>query len=169
MERKPALMGITPFLDDILAALAGLQRENFRFTVHSPTPRREIEDALEPRPSRVRGFALAGGIGGILLGLGLSVYTVVQWNFVVQGRPPVPFVPFVVVAFEFCILLGVLTNLAGMLFLARLPQRKLPAYYDPRFTEDRFAVVVPYAVGQKGRILSILQRSGMTEIREVEA
>ncbi|HOV88049.1 MAG TPA: DUF3341 domain-containing protein [Syntrophobacteraceae bacterium] len=71
-------------------------------------------------------------------------------------------------AFEFCILLGVLTNLAGMLLLARLPQPRLPAYYDPRFTEDRFAVVVPYVVGEKGRILSILQRSGMTEIREVE-
>jgi hypothetical protein len=167
MEQKRALMGIFAYLDDFVEALKVLNRANLDFTAHTPCPRHEISEAIPMKPSPVRYFTLFGAIFGILSGVGLAVYTVLQWKFIVSGKPIVPFVPFVVVAFEFCILLGVLITLLGMLVTTRLPQSRLPSYYDPRFSVDRFGVVVPCAEGAEEEVSKILKEAGAEEIHEV--
>ena len=169
MMQKPALMGIFAYLDDLVEAVEGLKRANLDFTVFTPIPRHEIREALSMKPSPVRYFTLFGGIFGIISGLGLAVFTVLQWKFIVSGKPIVPWVPFVIIAFEFCILLGVLCTVVGMLITTRLPQLHLPAYYDPRFSVDRFGVLVRGIEVREQEVSRLLREAGAEEIHEVTA
>jgi len=136
--------------------------------VHSPTPSHEIAALMADRASPVRAITLAGGILGIVSGFGLSVFTAMQWRFVVSGKPPVPAVPYVIESFEFCILFSVLFNVVGLLLLCRLPRLTLPASYDPRVTEDRFSVLVSCPVAEREEIDRLLQAHGAEEIHVVD-
>jgi hypothetical protein len=124
-------------------------------------------EALKTNPSLVRFFTLAGGLTGVGLGFGLSVYTAIQWRFLVSGKPIVPVIPYVIEAFEFCILLGILLNLAGILLLSGLPRTRLPEHYDPRFSEDRFGVVVLCGEDDKQRVSQIINQSGADEVHDL--
>lgn len=165
--QKPALMGIFIYLDDLLRAVKTLRGGNFDFTVYSPVPHPELREAISVKPSPVRYFTLWGGFLGICSGLGLAVFTVLQWRFIVSGKPIVPWVPFVIIAFEFCILLGVLCTVAGMLITTGLPQRRLPDHYDPRFSVDHFGVLVRGMGVEGGDVARILREAGAEEIHEL--
>lgn len=168
-RHKPALMGVFAYLDDLVEAVEGLRRSNLDFLVFSPIPRHEFSEAIPMKASPVRYFTLFGGIFGIISGLALAVYTVLQWKFIVSGKPIVPWVPFVIVAFEFCILLGVLFTVVGMLITTRLPKLQLPDYYDPRFSIDRFGVLVRDTEVKAEEVSRILREAGADEIHEVTA
>jgi hypothetical protein len=166
-ETKP-VMAIYAYLDDLLAAIRSLRELRIEIgEVHSPTMNEEIAAALRLPRSPVRFFTLTGGILGLLIGVGLSIYTAVQWHFIVSGKPPVPRVPYVIVAFEFCILLAVLFNLGGMLLLARLPQITLPVHYDTRLTEDRFSLLIRCPAARRQEIEELLRKTGAEEIHDL--
>ena len=168
MNNQVNLQAIFVYLDDLLRALQALKERKLDIrAVHSPAPNHEIEAFMNERPSMIRYFTLTGGILGILTGFGLSVYTAWQWKFVVSGKPPIPTVPYVIESFEFCILLAVFLNLAGVLLLTRLPKRTLPAYYDPRVTEDRFSVLVSCPDAEREQISTLLQEAGAEEIHVI--
>jgi hypothetical protein len=163
------LMAIFPFLDDLTSAIRSLRENRIEIgDVHSPALSREIHEALEVKRSPVRFFTLTGGILGILTGFSLSVYTAIQWHFIVSGKPPVPQVPYVIEAFEFCILLSVFFNLGGMLLLSRLPKRKLPVHYDERITEDRFSMLISCPTARLREIRHLLQEAGAEEIHDLD-
>lgn len=161
-------MGIFSYLDDFLAALEAVKKGAWKITTFSPTARHEIREALGSEPSPVRRFTLFGGIAGIVTGLSLAVYTVLSWKFIVSGKPIVPWIPFVVIAFEFTILLGVLFTLAGLLISARLPKWKLPEHYDPRFSVDRFGIMVSCAKDEQEEVKRLLREAGAEEVHELE-
>jgi hypothetical protein len=168
MERTGGLLGIFVYLDDLIKALESLGREKVKVhKVYSPVRSHRIMEALKMKPSLVRFFTLAGGIMGACTGFGLSVYTALQWRFIVSGKPIVPVLPYVIETFEFCILLGVFLNLGGILLLSRLPRTRLPEHYDPRFSEDRFGVVVLCGEGDKQRVSQILSHSGADEVYDL--
>lgn len=167
-EEQQSILGVFSYLDDVLTAIKSLNKSRAKIiTVYSPTRRHEITEALDLGPSPVRYFTLAGGIVGIATGLGLSVYTALQWKFIIQGKPPVPAVPYVIEAFEFCILLSVLFNLAGLLLNTRLPTIRTPSHYDARFSEDRFGIVVEAVELHREAISRILKDSGAEEVHDI--
>jgi molybdopterin-containing oxidoreductase family membrane subunit len=169
MTDKKNVMGVFAYMDDLISALQGLKEKGVSVhTVYTPTPRHEILQALGVKPSPVRYFTLAGGILGVLTGVGLVVYTSLQWNFIVGGKPIVPLVPSVVVGFEFCILLAILFNLAGMLINARMPKIRLPDHYEARFTQDRFGVLVTCAENDKEIAEKILREAGAEEVHDIQ-
>jgi hypothetical protein len=163
------LMGIFAYLDDLIAAVKALKQVQADFAVYTPVPRHEILEAIDMKPSPVRYFTLFGAVFGIISGLGLAVFTVLQWNFIVSGKPIVPWVPFVIIAFEFCILLGVLITVVGMLVTIRLPQFHIPLYYDPRFSVDRFGILVRGVETGQGAVAKILKEAGAEEVHEIAA
>jgi hypothetical protein len=167
--QEPGLMGIFAYLDDLVEALKVLKRANLDFTVFTPIPRHEIREVVPMKPSPVRYFTLFGGVFGIISGLALAVYTVLQWKFIVSGKPIVPWIPFVIIAFEFCILLGVLITLTGLLISIRLPRLHLPRYYDPRFSVDHFGVLVRCTEETREEVSKILREARAEEIHEVGA
>jgi molybdopterin-containing oxidoreductase family membrane subunit len=165
---KPGILGVFPYLDDLLRALAELKAAGVPVdTVFSPTPRHEIYGALGLRPSPVRFFTLLGGSLGVAAGLSLASYAHLQWEFVTGGKPVLAWIPFVVVGFEFTILFGVLFTLASLLFKSRLPSLTLPPCYDPRFSGDRFGVFVSLGGGESERIRRIFRENGAEEVHDV--
>ena len=85
-----------------------------------------------------------------------------------RGKPILAWVPFVVVSFEFAILFGVLFTLTGMLIQTRMPRLKIPGPYDPRFTEDRFGVLIPCSETEREGVIHLLKEAGAEEVRQVE-
>jgi hypothetical protein len=138
------VMGIFSYVDDAEAAIRALRQAGHRdLSVFSPVPYHELERAQEQGPSRVRWVCLAGGIAGLAGGFTLCILSVLSWPLVTGGKELVSLPPFVIIGYESMILLGGLFNLLGMLLLARLPQGRSPAPYDPRFSEDRIGIWIP--------------------------
>jgi hypothetical protein len=55
-----------------------------------------------------------------------------------------------------------------MLFAGRFPRRRLPDHYDPRFSGDRFGLLVS-AGRDAGPVAAALLAAGAEDVREVRA
>lgn len=170
MAKKQAVLGVFAYLGDVLSALERLKGENIGVeTVYSPLPSHEVREAMGlSELGGVRFYTLAGGVAGIAIGIFLVWYTCIQWRFIVGGKPPIPWIPTVIPAFEFFILAGVLCTLAGLLIKNRMPRLRLPAHYDKRFTQDRFGILVACADADREKVSAILEESGAEEVRRIE-
>jgi hypothetical protein len=167
-DNKPGVVGVFPFLDELLACIARVRKTPFRIEdVYSPTPRHEIQEALRTKPSPIRYFTLIGGGVGALLGLALAAYAHVQWNLITGGKPVLAWVPFFVIAFESCILVSVLSTLVGLSIMTRLPRSRLPDTYDPRFSQDRFGIVISCDENEQETVSRLLKEAGAEEVRKV--
>ncbi len=169
MTRKHSLLGTFSHLDELLDALGKARERGLHVdTVYSPCPRHEILEAMSAKPSSVRFFTLTGGILGVLTGVGLVIYTCLQWKFIVSGKPVVPLVPAVVVGFEFCILFSVLFTITGLLFKTRLPKLRLPAHYRERLSQDEFGLLLVCAPEESQAASQFLTEAGAKEVHEVK-
>jgi hypothetical protein len=161
------LLGVYSYVDDILGALGRLKGEDVKVeTVYSPAPNEQLERALGTRPSPVRYFVLFGAMCGVVFGIYLAVYTATRWNLIVWGKPPVSIVPYVVLAFEFAVLFGVLAGILGFLVLSRMPNYSIPQHFDPLFTVDRFGLLLSCPPEARDRISALMLESGAEEVRD---
>ena len=102
----------------------------------SPFPLHEIDEALGIKRSILPYLIFAGGITGLLSGLGLVYFVhVFDYPIIVGGRPPFSLPSFIPPMYELTILCAAATAVFGMLFL-----NGLPAYYHPVFNVPRFAL-----------------------------
>jgi hypothetical protein len=64
--KKPrtGVLGIFAHLDSATEAIERLRADGYALTVYSPTPRHELEEALESPESAVRIFTLTGAFTG---------------------------------------------------------------------------------------------------------
>lgn len=160
------VMGIFYYVDDATAAVTALRQMGRRdVSVFSPVPHHGIEKALEQGPSLVRWVTFCGGVLGLSGGFGLCIYSVYSWPLVTAGKELVSLPPFVVIAYEAMILIAGLSNLIGMLALARLPHLKSKAPYDPRFTEDRIGIWVPGTGRPADQAGELLRGHGAEEVK----
>ena len=128
--------------------------------VHSPFPSHKIFDALKLKKSPVGWFTLAGGILGFFTGFALAIYTAIQWNLIVWGKPIVAWFPFVIVGFEFTVLFSVIGNVLGLLIQTRLPDYEGLEQYDPRCSADRFGIVATCTEGEQEKVIEFFQNQG---------
>ncbi len=167
MARRTVL-GVFSYLDDTVKAIEAAKRAKVRVhTVYSPAPCHTLEETLSLKPSPVRFFTLFGGILGLTLGMALAAYTALQWKFIVGGRPVLAWIPFMIIGFEFTILLGILGNLIGMLVKGRMPRIKLPDHYDPRFTRDRYGILLQFSENEEATVYELLKEAEAEKIHEI--
>ena len=159
------VMGVFYFVDDVTEAVRTLRQSGHRdLRVFSPVPYHDVERAVEQGPSIVRWVTLGGALCGITGGFALCIYSVYSWPLVVGGKELVSLPPFVVIGYESMILLGGLANLFGMLALARLPEIRGSAPWDPRFTEDRIGIWVPCTGEAATRVQEMMRGHGAEEV-----
>lgn len=163
----PGVLGVFAHLDTLLDAIKKLRAAGHAdFTVYSPIPRHEIEDALGQAVSPVRMFTLIGGIAGCAIGAWLTLWMSYDWPINVGGKPIGAIPPYVVIMFEMTILFGALSTILGIVLNALFAARRSGTImYDPRFTNDRFGIFVPAESGKAGAIESLLKQSGAEEVR----
>jgi len=162
------LLAVFQYLDDAQRAYQELKsREIGIERFFSPVPVPEIEDELIPKASPIRWIVLFGSLAGISLALLLTIGTSVAWPLVVGGKPIISVPPFVVITFELMVLVGSLANLLGLIGLSRLPRRTYEKAYDPRFSNDRFGILVKVPSDQEAVVREIFETTQAEEIHEV--
>ncbi|HWC74932.1 MAG TPA: DUF3341 domain-containing protein [Gemmatimonadales bacterium] len=161
------VLGVFAHLDATLDAIKKLRAAGHTdFTVYSPIPRHEIEDALGQPVSPVRMFTLIGGIAGCTIGAWLTLWMSGDWPIVVGGKPILSIPPYVVIMFEMTILFGALTTILGILLNSLFAARRLGTIqYDARFTNDKFGVFVPAGSDKAASVETLLKGSGAEEVR----
>jgi hypothetical protein len=165
---EKGLVGVFAYPDDLVSLLKTAKRDGLTIlTAYSPVKHDEITEILGKKTSPVKYFTLAGGILGILTGLGLGFYTSMQWNLMVSGKPISPIPPYIIIAFELCILIGVFFNLGAILLFSRIPWFRIKSSYDPRFSEDRYGAVIRCDDPEKERVREILTKAGAEEVYDI--
>ncbi len=155
------IMGLFKEEDSTVNAISELEKSSYQFhRVNSPIPSHKIMDALKLKKSKVGWFTLGGGIFGFLGGFALAIYTAVQWNLIVGGKPVVAIIPFIVVGFEATILFAVFGNIIGMLTQTRLPSFKDFEHYDPRCSGEHFGILASCEPGQTEGLKDLFKKSG---------
>jgi|SRR5687767_11321880 len=163
----PGVLAVFSHLDTTLDAIKKLRAGGYAdFTVYSPIPRHEIEDALGQPVSPVRMFTLIGGIAGCAIGAWLTLWMSYDWPVVVGGKPIGAIPPYVVIMFEMTILFGALSTILGIVFNALFAARRGGTIlYDPRFTNDKFGIFVPAGSDTAAAVESVLKGAGADEMR----
>lgn len=160
------VMGIYHFVDDAADAVRALRQSGHKnVQVFSPVPYHDIEHALEQGPSLVRWVTFAGGVLGFTAVMALCVYSVHSYPLVTGGKELVSVPAFMVVSYEGMILLAGLATLLGMLALARLPEVRPSAPYDPRFQEDRIGIWVACSGDAQKKVQELLKGHGAEEVQ----
>jgi hypothetical protein len=166
----PELLGYFDHPDTTVAAVRALQGKGIPVVeAYSPMPNEELFELVRGKhPSPIRFVSFTGAVVGITSGFALALLTSGIWELVVGGKPVYSVMPFVVVGFEFLILIGALFTLAGLLFFARLPHRRFPSRgYRPAFSDDRFGVHVAPNPQQADEARRVLSAAGALEVEEL--
>jgi hypothetical protein len=133
--------------------------------VFSPTPRHELEEALEPPESAVRIYTLMGAFTGSAAGAALAIWASLDWPLVVGGKEIVALPAFSVIIFELTILFGALSTVAGLFITGRLPRIGRPeALYHPSFSGAHFGVFAHVGSDQFDNVRQIMNESGSEEV-----
>ena len=163
---RTGVLGVFPHLDTATDAIRALKQGGYEITVYSPTPRHEIEEAMETPESPVRIFTLTGAFTGTAAGTALATWTSIDWPLIVGGKEIVSLPAFSVIMFELTILIGALSTVAGLFLLARLPHIGPPEapMYHPSFTAGNFGVFAHAPRDRYDAVQAILSEAGSEEV-----
>lgn len=160
------ILGIFSYVDATVNTVKRLKKEGFKnLRVFSPVPNHDIEHVMDEPESIVRFFTLFGAMLGAACGVGFTVLTSSDWPIQVSAKPIVSLPPYMVIVFELTILIGALSTLLGLLVNSRLRRNAPKSMYDPRFSEDKFGVMVMCSKDKLGKVEEILNSQGAEEIK----
>jgi molybdopterin-containing oxidoreductase family membrane subunit len=166
MTKGQGVLGIFSYVDSTVEAIRNLKKAGYKdIKAFSPVPNHEIEEELKERESIVRFFTLTGGTLGAICGISFTVLTSLSWPIQTSAKPIVSLPPYMIIVFELTVLLGGLATLLGLLINARLRKNIPFSLYDPRFSEDKFGVLVVCKKGEVRDVEGILKSSGAEEIK----
>jgi hypothetical protein len=137
-------------VDDVVSAARRVRQAGYsNWDVHSPFPIHGIDAVIGRPPTILPWIVLAGGLVGLVAGLGLQIFTnAFDYPFLISGKPFLSLPAFVPVIFECTILGAALSAVFGMLGLNRLPMLYNPLFNSDRFrrvTSDRFFIFIDAA------------------------
>lgn len=166
----PTLLGVFDDPGDVAAAVTRLKGRGFTsLEVFSPAPFDEIEEAVDPKPSRVRIFTLIGGLLGVVTGYAVTIWMSLDWPIVIGGKPYASIPPYTVIAFELTILFGGIFTLLGLLAVGRLPAVRFGAGYSARFSAEEFGLVVEVPERDVAEVDGLLRTHAAKEVSLVPA
>ena len=166
----PQLLGVFTEPAHIAAAAERLRDRGYTdLETFSPAPFAEVDDAVMPKPSSVRGFTLIGGLTGVVTGYALTLWMANNWQIMLGGKPFSSIPPYTIIAFELTILFGVLMTVLGLLVVGRLPSFRTHKAYSARFSAEDFGLVVRCRERDVAEIDGLLREHPATEVSLVEA
>src|SRR5215212_4095306 len=160
------VLGAFRELDSAVSAIEALKKDKLgEVRVFTPTPRHELEHAIEPAPSPVRKYTLIGGLAGATFGYWIAIWASDYWPLVVGGKPIASWVPYTIFGFEVMVLVGALSTVAGLFITSRVPRLTMMVGYDPRFSHGDYGVWVECAPEQARTAENLLREHGAVEVR----
>jgi hypothetical protein len=162
------ISGVFEFKDKLLAAIRRLKEAGIKdLEVRMPVPDHDILDAVDHKPTPVGWFTLLGGIAGMTTGFVGPAWAHSHWGNIIGGKPVISLPPFIVIMFELTILFGGVLTLIGLFLLCRIPsvgKLKTDRHFDPRCSEDHYALIVNIPDGKLDEAKGILSEEG-AEVR----
>jgi len=166
----PRILGVFDMPGKTAAAIDQIRGRGYTDIVtYAPAPFTEVEDAVDPKPSRVRLFTLIGGLAGVTTGYAMTVWMANNWQLVIGGKPFSSIPPYTIIAFELTILFGGLMTALGLFVYGRLLRYEKDELYDTRFSAEDFGVVVTCQSRDVPELESLLRQHGAMEVNLVEA
>lgn len=160
------VLGAFRELDSTVSAIEALKKERIgEIRVFTPTPRHEIEHAIDAPPSPVRRFTLIGGLAGATFGYWIAIWVSDYWPLVVGGKPVASWVPYTVFGFEMMVLIGALSTVAGLFINSRVPRLTMMIGYDPRFSHGDYGIFVECTAEDAEAAETLLRNHGAVEVR----
>jgi hypothetical protein len=84
---------------------------------------------------------------------------------VVGGKAISTWIPYTVFGFEVMVMVGALSTVFGMFYLAGIPRLTTTVGYDPRFSSGHYGVWCECAPEKLAEAEAILRRHGAVEVR----
>ena len=165
MKGNKAVVGVFGYLDDTIKALRAVKEDKHDYRVYSPVPRPEIEHETLPQKSPVRFFTGTGAVTGVTFGFSLAIMCSLDYPMRVSAKDIVSVPGFFVVGYECTILFGALATLLALIVMCRLPDMLRKVGYDPRFTNDKFGIVVGVDSSQVEQVKETLRKAGAEEVQ----
>jgi hypothetical protein len=169
MSNARVVVGVYTYLDDILSAISSIKSKGNKVYTYAPTYVAELEKAVDKKRSPVSRLTLVGALTGVTFGFSLAILTGLDWPLRVSAKNIVAIPGYFVVGYECNILFGAIATLLGTLHFSRLPNIFRNPGYDPRFSLDKFGLVVECTDEQVSEIKSLLDKSGADEVSEQDA
>ena len=142
MKGQKAVVGVFTYLDDALGAVEYAKSTGLDYKVYSPTYVPTLTEAVDKKRSWVPTISLIGAVFGLTAGFTLAIWTSLDWPMRVSAKNIVSIPGFVVVGYEWTILWGAIFTLNALLFFCGIPNPFRKVGYDPRFSDDKFGVVI---------------------------
>lgn len=160
------VLGAFRELDATVSAIEALKESKIgEIRVFTPTPRHELEHAIDAGPSPVRRFTLIGGLVGAMFGYWIAIWVSDYWPLVVGGKAIASWVPYTIFGFEMMVLIGGLSTVVGLLINARVPRLSMMVGYDPRFSHGDYGIWVECAPEKASTAEGLLREHGAVEVR----
>ena len=160
------VLGAFRELDAAVSAIEALKEARLgAIQVFTPTPRHELEHALDRGPSPVRKFTLIGGLLGLTFGYWIAIWISDYWPLVVGGKPIASWVPYTIFGFEVMVLIGGLSTVLGLFITARIPRLTMMVGYDPRFSHGDYGIWVECPPDKARTAEDLLREHGAVEVR----
>jgi hypothetical protein len=157
------IVGVFHYMDDLLKNIESVKHGGYEYKVYSPMARHEIEHATHPEKSPIRRFTLVGGVFGCIAGWSLAILCSLDWPLRVSAKDIVSPPGFFVVGYEWTILFAALATFLGLLHFCRIPDIFRKVGYDPRFSDNKFGLVVSANSGDAEAIKKHLLENGAEE------
>ena len=164
------LMGVYELPGQIAAAVTQLRNRGYTdLETYAPAPFMEVEDAVDPKPSRVRLLTLIGGLVGVVTGYWITIWMANDWQIMLGGKPFSSIPPYTIIAFELTILFGGVLTVVGLFRFGKLrPKFKLDPHNSARFSAEEFGVLVRCRESDVQEIDTLLRDHQATEVTLVE-
>jgi hypothetical protein len=161
----PRLLGVYDQPGSIVAAIRSLrERGHTDLVTFAPAPFPEVDDAVEPKPSRVRLYTLIGGLAGVCTGYAVTIWMANNWQVVIGGKPFSSIPPYTVIAFELTILFGGVLTALGLFIQGKLLRFRMHDAYSERFSAEDFGLVVKCRARDVCELEALLRSHGATEV-----
>ncbi len=164
MKGQKVVVGVFTYLDDALKGIQVAKDNDKDYQVYAPTYVPALVHAVDSKRSKIAMISLTGGICGLIAGFALAILTGLDWPMRVSAKNIVSIPAYIVVGYEWTILWGALFTLNGMLLLCRIPNPFRKVGYDPRFSDDKYGVVIGCEPDQVDQIKEKLAHTGADEV-----
>jgi len=169
MKGNKVVVGVFTYLDDTIKAIEAAKKAGLEFKVYSPFASHEIEEAAAETKSPIKIVTATGAIIGLVTGFAMAILMSLDWPLRVSAKEIVSIPGFVVIGYEMTILLGALCTFLAIFHFCKLPDIFKKPGYDPRFTHDKFGVVVGCEKDDIDGIKEALINSGADEVEVQDA
>lgn len=171
MSANKAVVGTFEYMDDAIGAMELAKSGGYNYKVYSPVPNHHLDHHWSPDRSPVRFLSLIGGVSGLVFGFALAIMCSLDYPLRTSAKDIVSVPAFVVIGYECTILFTALFTLVAVGLFGKLYQNLLVRQvgYSPRFSNDRFGVVVSCKPEDLDRVRQSMADAGAEDVEVQEA